>query len=190
MIWTRNARTFESQVLPYLNAAYTLARWLTGNVQDAEDAVQDAYLRALRFWGDCRGENCRAWLLQIVRNSCYTRMHANLPQSATTPFEDEIHIEEPASPTPEALAIKNADVQVVRDAIRGLPLQYREVLILRELEDMSYLEIARITRMPLGTVRSNLFRARRLLRDRVSHVINGNKVQSSSRVPAAFPAPA
>jgi RNA polymerase sigma-70 factor (ECF subfamily) len=167
-------------MLPHLDAAYTLARWITGNVQDAEDAVQEAYLRALRFFNDFRGENARAWLLQIVRNTCYTRMGDKFPQLTNTPFEEDIHSEERESQTPETVAIASADIYLVRHAIQELPLKYREVLILRELEDMSYVEVAKVTSMPLGTVRSTLFRARRLLRQRLGNLIKGNITQPSA----------
>jgi RNA polymerase sigma-70 factor (ECF subfamily) len=169
-------------MLPHLDAAYTLARWITGNVQDAEDAVQEAYLRALRFFNDFRGDNARAWLLQIVRNTCYTRMRNKFPQLTNTPFEEDIHSEERESQTPETVAIASADIHLVRHAIQELPLKYREVLILRELEDMSYMEVAKVTSMTLGTVRSTLFRARRLLRQRLGSLIKGNIMQPSAPV--------
>lgn len=188
MSWFRNNKTFEGEMLPHLEAAYTLARWLTANQQDAEDAVQDAYLRALRFWHDCRGHNCRAWLLQIVRNSCYTQMRRNLALSETTSFDEEIHGEEFDPATPEDMAIKSTDSQLVKDALRELPLRYREVLILRELEEMSYLEIAQITAIPLGTVRSSIFRARRLLRERINKRVNARSVQSPATIPKHFQA--
>jgi len=179
MDWQTSTGDFERKMLPHLNAAFTLARWLTGNVPDAQDAVQEAYLRALRFWGDCRASNCRAWLLQIVRNTCYTRMRVNLPQLATTPFEEDIHSEELESQTPEKVAIASADIQLVRRAVQELPLKYREVLILRELEDMSYGEIAKVTCMPLATVGSTLFRARQLLRERLGNLMSPNVVPQS-----------
>jgi len=179
MNWQNSTGDFERKMLPHVNAAYTLARWLTGNVPEAQDAVQEAYLRALRFWGDCRASDCRAWLLQIVRNTCYTRMRAKLPQSATTPFDEDIHSEELESQTPEKVAIASADIQLVRRAIQELPSKYREVLILRELEDMSYGEIAKVTSMPLATVGSSLFRARRLLRERVVNLMDTNIVAQS-----------
>jgi len=161
------AEIFERKMLPHLNAAFTLARWLTGNVQDAEDAVQDAYLKALRFFGGYRGGDSRAWLLQIVRNTCYTRLRAKLPHSSSTEFDEEVYIEECESQTPETMAIKSADVQLVRAAIQELPLRYREVLILREVEGMSYSEMATVLNQPLANIRSTLFRARQQLKVRI-----------------------
>ena len=152
-------------MLPHLNAAYTLARWLTGNVQDAEDAVQDAYLRAFRFFNGFREGNSRAWLLQIVRNTCYTRLREKLPQgSFTTLHDDETEIEVRALGTPEVLAIRTADVQLVRTAIQELPIKYREVLIMREIEGMSYSEMASVLDIPMGSVASTLLRARERLK--------------------------
>jgi len=164
MISANHTSTFEATMLPHLNAAYTLARWLTGNVQDAEDAVQDAYLRAFRFFNGFRDGNSRAWLLQIVRNTCYTRLHERLPEGSLTTFDEEAHIEERAFGTPEVLAIRTADVQLVRKAIQELPIKYREVLILREIEGMSYSEMAKVLNLPMGSVASTLLRARERLK--------------------------
>ena len=165
MISTNGSGRFEATMLPHLNAAYTLARWLTGNVQDAEDAVQDAYLRAFRFFNGFREGNSRAWLLQIVRNTCYTRLREKLPQgSFTTLHDDETEIEVRALGTPEVLAIRTADVQLVRTAIQELPIKYREVLIMREIEGMSYSEMAKVLDIPMGSVASTLLRARERLK--------------------------
>lgn len=151
-------------MLPHLNAAYSLARWLTGNVQDAEDVVQDAYLRAFRFFNGFQGGNSRAWLLQIVRNTCYTRLRTRLPRESFTALDDEPEIEEQVWGTPEELAIRTGDVQLVRTAIQGLPIKYREVLILREIEGMSYSEMAQVLKLPMGSVKSTLLRARERLK--------------------------
>jgi RNA polymerase sigma-70 factor (ECF subfamily) len=164
MTWTSGPGTFESKMLPHLNAAYTLARWLTGNVQDAEDAVQDAYLRAFRFFSGFRGGDSRAWLLQIVRNTCYTRLRARPSQLSSATFDEEVHVDGYATETPEMIAIKSADIQLVRAAIQELPLKYREVLILREVEAMSYAEMSKILNQPLGNIRTILFRARQQLK--------------------------
>ncbi len=167
MTWISAPETFESKMLPHLNAAYTLARWITGNVQDAEDAVQEAYLRALRFFRDFRGGDGRAWLLQIVRNTCYTRLRKRQSLEALTTFDDEEHSHESSIETPEALAIATADVKLVRTAIQNLPIGFREILILREIEGMSYSEIAKILDLPVGSVASMLFRARERLKKRL-----------------------
>lgn len=166
MSWTSTPETFESKMLPHLNAAYTLARWITGNVQDAEDAVQEAYLRALRFFRDFRGDG-RAWLLQIVRNTCYTRLRKKRFAEALTTFDDEAHSQHSTVGTPEVLAITAADVQLVRAAIQCLPITFREILILREIEGMSYSEIAKILDLPVGSVASALFRAREQLKKKL-----------------------
>lgn len=167
MSWTSTPETFESKMLPHLNAAYTLARWITGNVQDAEDAVQEAYLRALRFFRDFRGGDGRAWLLQIVRNTCYTRLRKERFAEALTTFDDEAHSHDSSVGTPEVLAITAAEVQLVRTAIQSLPITFREILILREIEGMSYSEIAKILDLPVGSVASALFRAREQLKKKL-----------------------
>ena len=164
MPWGTGSEAFESKMLPHLNAAYTLARWLIGNAQDAEDAVQDAYLRAFRFFGGFRGGDSRAWILQIVRNTCYTRLRAQQPQLLSTEFDEEAHIEESEPETPETIAIKSAEVQLVTAAIQKLPLRYREALILREVEGLTYSEMAKVLNQPLANIRSTLFRARQQLK--------------------------
>jgi RNA polymerase sigma factor (sigma-70 family) len=161
---------FEDKMLPHLNAAYTLARWLTGSVQDAEDAVQDAYVRALRFFDDYRGGDGRAWLLQIVRNTCYTRLRKSIARISDASFDEEVHIGECLSGTPETIAIQLADSQMVKKAIEELPLRYREILILREIEGMSYSEIGEILNEPLGNIRTTLFRARQRLKKRLIEI--------------------
>lgn len=159
--------TFEQVVLPHLDAAYNLARWLTRNDQDAEDVVQEAYLRALRFFGGFHGGNVRAWLLTIVRNTCYTWLQQNRTQQPATAFDEEIHSDEGETSNPETLLLQNANSQLLRQALEELPLKFREVLVLRELEGLSYREIADVTGIPMGTVMSSLARARRRLRQRL-----------------------
>jgi RNA polymerase sigma-70 factor, ECF subfamily len=158
------AESVEESLLPHLDAAYNLARWLVRNKQDAEDVVQESYLRALRFWGDFRGGDSRPWLLKIVRNTAYTLHHRKRQQELATTFDEDIHSEEAGSLSPEALALQSADKQFVRKALEELPLKFREVLVLRELEGLSYKEIAAATGMPVGTVMSGLSRARVMLR--------------------------
>ncbi|MBV8030749.1 MAG: sigma-70 family RNA polymerase sigma factor, partial [Betaproteobacteria bacterium] len=145
-------------------SAYNLARWLTRNDHDAEDVVQDALLRAYRFSEGLRGEP-RPWLLAIVRNTCFTWLQANRPGDLAR--LDAEGAQEPVSEAdgPEALAARELDRRLLNEAIAVLPAQFREVLVLRELEDLSYKEIARVIDAPIGTVMSRLSRARRLLAD-------------------------
>jgi len=155
---------FEQVMLPHLDAAYNLARWLTRNDHDAQDIVQDAMLRAFRFFGSLRGEP-RPWLLTIVRNCCFTWLQANRPAD-TVAFNDGLAELLPADEDgPEALAVRNGDRRMLNAAIGTLPIPFREVLILRELEELSYRDIARIADVPIGTVMSRLSRARRMLAD-------------------------
>ena len=164
---------FETALLPHLDAAYDLARWLTRNDRDADDVVQEAYLRALRFIDGLRGDDGRAWLLTIVRRTCYTWLarQRDARETALVAVDDQ---PDDASPNPEALLIQHADRTLVRSAIQALPLEFREVLVLRELENLSYKEIAAVVDVPLGTVMSRLARAReRLHRDLVRRVSRG-----------------
>ncbi len=158
------ARRFEQLVMPHLGAAFNLARWLTRNDHDAEDIVQDASLRALRFLDGLRGEDARPWLLGIVRNTTWSWLQANRPAELTFREEDgEPQIPAPSSDEPEASAIRRADTRLLNEAIAALPPPLREVIVLRELEDLAYREIAHIADIPIGTVMSRLARARRLL---------------------------
>lgn len=152
---------FTQLVLPHLDAAYNLARWLVRNPQDAEDIAQEALLRALRFIGGFHGEDARPWLLRIVRNTCYTWLDKNRPAELMTEFDEETHSQ--ASASPEALAIAASDRARLGRALEQLPPRFREVLVLRELEGCSYKEIAQITAIPIGTVMSSLARARQRL---------------------------
>ena len=154
---------FEARVLPHLGAAYNLARWLTRNDHDAEDVVQESYLRAYKFFGGFRGGDGRAWLLTIVRNTCYTSSMPSSIDSCPASLDDAANTIESDAPSPEAEMIKSADRKLVTKALEELPLEFREVLVLREMEGMSYKEIADITEIPLGTVMSRLARARKRL---------------------------
>jgi RNA polymerase sigma factor (sigma-70 family) len=157
------SRSFEEVVLPHLDAAFNYARWLTKSDADAEDVVQDAYVRALRFFSSLRGEDARAWLLTIVRNTWYGRF----PRRAAGPLtmvEEELGDDRrDENLDPEALLIQHQTVQRVRNALESLPADFREVLVLRELEGLSYKEIAAIVGIPIGTVMSRLARARERL---------------------------
>jgi RNA polymerase sigma-70 factor (ECF subfamily) len=174
--------TFEQAVLPHLDAAYNLARWLTRNEQDAQDAVQEAYLRAFRFFADFRGGDARAWLLKIVRNSCYSWMRANRPLQDATEFDENVFAPDVRSPNPEEVVLQNDSGALVRQALLKLPPNFREVIILRELEGLSYREIANITGMPAGTVMSTLSRARGRLRQVLTICRNGDTAPSSRRM--------
>ena len=162
-----NRRRFESLAMPHLDAAYNLARWLTHNDHDAQDVVQEALLRALRYIGSFRGDSARAWLLQIVRHTCYSWLRENRPAERIL-FDDADdawqNVPAPAMDEPQAVAMRNADRVQINQAIAALPIAFREVLVLRELEDFSYNDIARIADIPLGTVMSRLARARGLMR--------------------------
>jgi RNA polymerase sigma factor (sigma-70 family) len=154
---------FETAVLPHLDAAYNLARWLTRNDADAEDVVQEAYLRAFRFFGGFHGEDGRAWLLGIVRNTTYTWMQHNRSPQLNMQLDDELHEPESNDLNPEALLLQKADAKMLRQAVEELPIEFREVLVLRELDEMSYKQIAVVADLPLGTVMSRLARARKRL---------------------------
>jgi RNA polymerase sigma-70 factor (ECF subfamily) len=154
--------SFEQTVLPHLDAAYNLARWLTRNNQDAEDAVQEAYLRAFRFFDGFRGGDGRAWLLAVVRNTCFTWLRER-GRKETIEFDERVHAAEGTEPTPEITLLRKATRGAVQECMEGLPLEYREVFVLRELEDMSYKEISDVAGVPIGTVMSRLSRARKRL---------------------------
>lgn len=166
-----NSMAFEEAVLPHLDAAYNLARWLTRNTQDAEDVVQEAYLRAFRFFGGFRGDNARAWLLKIVRNTGYSWLHQNRAQQPTTAFDEQLHTDMDESKNPETLLLQKADGHLLNQALEELPTDFREVLVLLELEGLSYKEIAEVLDIPIGTVMSRLARARHRLRESLgSHI--------------------
>ena len=152
---------FEQTIVPHLDAAYNLSRWLTRNDTDAQDVVQEAYLRAFKFFGSYHGGDSRSWLLTIVRNTCYTWLQQNRARELTTEFDEEVHSTE--SVNPETLLLEGANKQLLKQALEELPVSYREVVILRELEGLSYKEIADITDVPVGTVMSRLARARKRL---------------------------
>ena len=155
---------FEQSILPHMNAAYNLARWLTRNDHDAEDMVQEAYLRAFKFFHALRGVDGRAWLLTIVRNTCYTWLQQNRAHESTMMFDEEIHSAGCDTSNPAALLLHSADQQILRQALDELPVEFREVVVLRELEGFSYKEIAEIANIPTGTVMSRLARARERLK--------------------------
>jgi RNA polymerase sigma-70 factor (ECF subfamily) len=150
---------FEQRVLPHLQAAYGLARWLTRAEQDAEDVLQEAMLRAYRYYDGREDGNVHAWLLAIVRNTFYT-LHKQAATARQEQFDETIHDAADSAPSPEAKLLQEADARQLRAAIERLPVEYREVLVLREFEECSYKDIAEITGMKMGTVMSRLARAR------------------------------
>jgi len=160
-------RRFTHEVLPHLDDAYSLARWLTGNATDAEDVVQEACLRALKALDGALVENPRAWLLAIIRNTTFTWLAKNRPHALVlSGGEDEARaqqVEDFASPTPEEELIAKADRESVTAAIEALPLVFKETLVMREINGLSYREIGQATGAPIGTVMSRLARARALL---------------------------
>ncbi len=156
-------RRFERIVLPHVAAAYNLAWWLLRNEQDAEDVVQEACLRAYKHLDRFRGEEGRAWLLTIVRNEGYDWLDRNKRQDRNVSL-DQTHLDIPSeTDSPELLMLRNIDIRLLHEGLENLPLEFREVLVLRELEEMSYREIATITAIPLGTVMSRLARGRKRL---------------------------
>ena len=157
--------SFEDVMLPHLDAAHNLARWLLRNEQDAQDVVQEAYLRAFKSFGGFHGSNGKAWLLTIVRNTSYTLLKKNRAVDLTTPFDEEIHTAGYESVSPATILEHSEDAELIREAMDELPAEFREVLTLRHQEDLSYKEIADIAQIPLGTVMSRLARARDKLKE-------------------------
>lgn len=155
---------FEQCIMPHMDAAYNLARWLAGNDPDAQDVVQEAYLRAFKFFAGFRGGDGRSWLLRIVRNSFYDWLRQHQRRELETPFDDEVHDAAAVSPGPDAALLEKADKNLLSQAIEALPVGYREVLVMRELEGLAYKEIADVAELPIGTVMSRLARAREHLR--------------------------
>jgi RNA polymerase sigma-70 factor (ECF subfamily) len=166
---------FEQLVLPHLDAGMNLARWLLRNRADAEDVVQDAMLRACRFFGGFRGGDARAWFLQIVRNNCYSWLEKKRPMELLTEFNEEIH--KGPTITPESIAAQSDQREQLMKALETLPPRSREVLVLRELEECSYKEIAEITGIPMGTVMSTLSRAR----ERLQRILTVANTREASR---------
>jgi RNA polymerase sigma-70 factor (ECF subfamily) len=156
-------RAFEVQVLPNLNAGYTLARWLLRSEQDADDVMQDALLRAFRGFDGYRGGDARLWLLAVVRNACWSFLEARRGRRETAVYEEDEHGHR--SPgrdeTPEVLLLRSAQQRELEEAVAALPAEHREALVLREVEGLSYKEIAQVARIPIGTVMSRLSRARK-----------------------------
>ncbi len=168
---------FERLVLPHLDAAHNLARWLVRHPHDAQELAQDAIARAVRFFGNFRGGNARAWLLTIVRHTCFEWLKTNRRRLPPGEFDEQTHGTDgnsissaniTMSLNPEAVLLGKVDGLLLQEELSALPVQFREVLVLREMEDCSYQAIAEITDVPIGTVMSRLSRARRLLHERLA----------------------
>jgi RNA polymerase sigma-70 factor (ECF subfamily) len=157
--------SFEAMMLPHMDAAHNLARWLLRNEQDAQDVVQEAYLRAFKSFSGFHGGNGRAWLLTIVRNTSYTWLKKNRAVDLTTTFDEEIHVAGHESVSPAAILEHSEDAELIKEAMDELPPEFREILALRHQEGLSYKEIADIAQIPPGTVMSRLARARGKLKE-------------------------
>jgi RNA polymerase sigma-70 factor, ECF subfamily len=173
--------SFESTMLPHIDAAKNLARWLLGNERDAEDVVQEAYLRAFRAFDRFHGGNGRPWLLTIVRNTCYTLLKKSGRSDSSTPFDEEVHVSDQLAPSPAAILEQSEDVDLVRQAMDDLPSEFREILVLRHLEDLSYKEIAAISQIAPGTVMSRLARARSRLKQSLAARMSKEKQQWTAK---------
>jgi RNA polymerase sigma-70 factor (ECF subfamily) len=177
---TREA--FDDVVLPHLQSAYNLARWLVRNNDDAQDIVQEASLRAFRHFDQFRGGDAHAWLLTIVRNTCYGWHRKNRPAQRHETLDDylETHAGDREAPDPERLLLQHADTELVGEAVALLSARFREVFVLRELEGLSYKEIADAMNVPIGTVMSSLSRARSHFRQAVGDLMARNAAAGSS----------
>jgi RNA polymerase sigma-70 factor (ECF subfamily) len=162
-----SGQDFERVVLPHLDAAYNLARWLVRNPTDAEDVVQEACLRAVRFFGGYQEGNARAWLLRIVRNTAYSFLEKRRPSELTEEFDEKIHAGEPIQQDAETALLQSIESRLLQETLEELPVRFREALILRELEGLSYKEIAEVMDVPIGTVMSSLARGRTQLREQL-----------------------
>jgi RNA polymerase sigma-70 factor, ECF subfamily len=160
---SRESDRFNRSVLPYLDAAYNLARHLVRDTHEAEDAVQEAFVRAIRYFDGFRGTDGRAWLLSIVRNTCYTQLRRRRLAGENVEFDEEVHAVADYGTGPEADLARTIATESLREAVSQLAVEFREVLVLRELEGLSYKEIAQVAGVPIGTVMSRLARGRRQL---------------------------
>ena len=167
--------SFEAVMLPHLDAAHNLAKWLLRNEEDACDVVQEAYLRAFKSFSGFHGSNGRAWLLTIVRNTSYTLLKKNRAVDFTTPFDEEIHASDDKSVSAATILERSEHAELIREAMDELPAEFREILTLRHEEDLSYKEIADIAQIPPGTVMSRLARARGKLKERLAARIGKQK---------------
>jgi RNA polymerase sigma-70 factor (ECF subfamily) len=171
-------KRFKEQALCHMDEAYNLARWLTRDRHDAEDIVQEACLRALKGFSNFRGEDGRAWLLTIVRNTCYTWLKRQRSQGAMMDADGDIETVESEHSDPQTVMSRNIDTEQLRAAIEELPLEFREVIVLKDLQGYSYREIAEIASVPIGTVMSRLSRGRRRLSEKLCGP-EGSKVNNN-----------
>lgn len=167
--------SFEAMMLPHMDAAHNLARWLLRNEQDAQDVVQEAYLRAFKSFGGFHGSNGRAWLLTIVRNTSYTLLKKNRAADLTTTFDEEIHAVGHESVSPATILEHAEDAELIKNAMDDLPAEFREILTLRHQESLSYNEIGEMLKIPIGTVMSRLARARGKLKEYLAARIGKEK---------------
>src|SRR6266576_824115 len=168
--------SFEETMLPHMDAAHNLAKWLLRNEDDAQDVVQEAYLRAFKSFSGFHGSNGRAWLLTIVRNTSYTLFKKNRAVDFTTTFDEEIHAPGYDSVSPATILEQSEDAELIREAMDELPAEFREILVLRHQEDLSYKEIADVAQIPPGTVMSRLARARAKLKERLAARIGNDQL--------------
>ncbi len=168
------AAEFENAIVPHLSAAFHLARWLTRDSGQAEDLVQESYLKAFRFFDSFQGGDGRAWIMAIVRNTCFTWLQKNKAQAASgDAFDERLHSDRQLTVTVEESLMEKADLDTLRGCIEVLPLEYREAIVMRELQEFSYKQISEITSVPVGTVMSRLSRARKRLEDCVTRKAGG-----------------
>ena len=175
----RGAHQRMEKLLAHLDSAYNLARWLMRSDEDAEDIVQEAYLRAFRFHSALRADDGRAWLLTIVRNACYDSLRLNCTTRLFESFNEELHCARQETVDAETSLLQKERARTVRLAVEDLPPELREVLVLRELEELSYKEIARIAEIPVGTVMSRLSRGRKRLQLRLPTQAEGGQNASA-----------
>jgi RNA polymerase sigma-70 factor (ECF subfamily) len=190
---SNQAARFQQVALPYMDAAYNLARWLTGDAHEAEDVAQEAFMRAFKFFDTYSGGDAKTWLLAIVRNVFYTECRRARSSGTSTEFDEEMHslADEGsvldmgrADLNPESILSRSDDIRLLDRALRALPVEYREALVLRELEDLSYKQIATTLEVPIGTVMSRLARARRLMLDSFKSLSKGNHELQRRQNPA------
>jgi RNA polymerase sigma-70 factor, ECF subfamily len=175
-------------LVAHLDAAYNLARYLMRNEAEAEDVVQSAYVRAISHFASFRGGDGRAWLLTIVRNSCYDRMRQRGASVQDADFDEAVHSGGKQNPDPERALLLTERTELVRKSLAELPAESREVLVLRELEELTYREIANIVGIPMGTVMSRLSRARQRLQETLSGYLERGEIDATS-LPGSRPTP-
>ncbi len=172
---TDSLARFENLIMPHLDAAYNLARWMTRHEQDAQDVVQEAVMRAYKYFDGYHGGNAKSWLLAIVRNTCYTWLRQNRAQIPTVSLDDALEVADD-SLIVEERCFQNLTKETLKKALEEMPLEFREILVLRELEGLSYKEISETTDLAIGTVMSRLSRARQKLQGLLKKTSDNNEV--------------